>query len=262
MAKSKPPATHFVVERFNWRRHGRDGTFHRLPGFTRLRSFDTREEAEAVRFAEEQKARGVVNPFLGTLAPPVDQSDLPEPVLCDWYMDHGFVLPKPDKKGHRDWAKWWAKESKKWPPERAAVAWEPLNRVRFYRVSERPKVPVGYALVEVNWGYNDEWYYPNAEGGTITTVYRNREKAVKECSLRNAREAESWDGMAADIGYEPAGANQFELNGRVLPGRSPFDPEPTPQRTEPDEEGDEVFTFTAREVPFWEVIEIELEGLA
>ena len=65
MAKPKPAATHFVVERFNWRRHGVKPTFHRLPGYTRIQSFDTREEAEAFRFAEELKARAVVNPFLG-----------------------------------------------------------------------------------------------------------------------------------------------------------------------------------------------------
>lgn len=266
MAKAKsmtapPPAgTHFVVERFNWRRHGVTATFHRLPGFTRIQSFDTREEAEAFRFAEEAKARAVVNPFLGTLAPPVDQSDLPEHALCDWYMDHTFDPPKPDKKGHRDWAKWWGKECKKWTGERAAVAWEPLHKVRFYRVSERPKVPVGYALVQVNWDYNDEWYYPNAEGGTVTTVYRSRARAMQECQARNEVDVDLWEEGAEDFGYEPAGAHQFELNDRVLPGRSPFDPSPTPE--EPAREADfEFHTFTAQEVPFWEVIEIELEGL-
>ena len=120
MAKAKSaarPATHFVVERFNWRRTGHPPVFHRLPGFTRIQSFATAEEAEAFRHAEEAKARGVVNPFLGTLAPPVDQSDIPEHALADWYMDHGFDPPKPDKKGNRDWAKWWAKESKSWKGE-------------------------------------------------------------------------------------------------------------------------------------------------
>ncbi len=260
MAKKSTPAVQ-VVERLNWRRSG-GGTFHRLPGFTRVRSFDTADEAEAFRFAEEVKARGVVNPFAGTLAPPLDQTDLPEHALIDWYMDHGFDPPTPDKKtGKRDWAKWWDKHAKKWTAERALVAWEPLHKVRFYRVTERPKVPLGYVLVRVNWGYNDEWYYPAAEGGTVLNVYRSREKAVEECESQNDIAADLWDDSAQEYGYEPAGANQFELNDRVLPDRSPFDPDTTPVRTGPDVDGDEIFTFTAREVPFWEVIEIELEGV-
>lgn len=266
MAKAKPkpkpapaPAvTHFVVERFNWRRCG--GTFHRLPGCTRIRSFDTLAEAEAFKRTEEAKARAVVNPFLGTLAPPTDQTDLPEHALCDWYMDHEFDPPKPNKKGDIDWATWWAKESKRWKGERAAVAWEPLHKVQFYRISERPKVPVGYALVEVNWGYNDEWYYPDPEGGQVTRVFRSREKAMKACEQETGVSVDVWDDVAREMGFEEAGANQFELNDRVMPGASPFDQPPTP---EPDEDafGEDFGTYSAYEVPFYEVIEIELEGL-
>lgn len=247
MAKAKP--THFVVERFNWRRSGNTPTFHRLPGFTRIRSFDMLEEAEGFKHAEEAKARAVVNPFLGTLAPPTDQTDLPDHALCDWYMDHDFEPPKPDKKtGKRDWAKWWEKESKKWKGDRAAVAWEPLHRVQFYRITERPKVPVGYALVRVNWEYNDEWHVGDEEGGTITAVYRNRERANKECATQNRTSVLGW-------GEDDA---MFQLNDRTLPGRTPFDPPPEP--VTPDEYGDVL--FTAPEVPFCEVIEVELEGLA
>lgn len=242
--KPKPAATHFVVERFNWRRCG--GSFHRLPGFTRIRSFDTREEAELFRHAEELKARAVVNPFLGTLAPPADQTDLPEHALCDWYMDHDFDPPKPDKKGNLDWAKWWEKQAKKWKPERAAVAWEPLHKVQFYRIVERPKVPVGYVLVSISWDYNDEWNVADAEGGVVTAVYRDQAKAAKECAKRNKRVVDGWDLH-----------DGFEANGRVFPGRSPFDPPPEPNN--PPEFGDVL--YTPAEVPFWEVIEIELEGI-
>jgi hypothetical protein len=236
------------VERFNWRRHGGTSTFHRLPGFTRIQSFDTLADAEAFRHAEEVKARAVVNPFLGTLAPPTDQTDLPEHALCDWYMDHSFDPPKPDKKGVRDWAKWWDKHSKKWKGDRAAVAWEPLHRVRFYRVTERPKVPVGYALVQINWEYNDDWHVGDEEGGTLTAVYRDRERAAKVCAKRNLDTTRGWDSDDA----------MFEMNDRTLPGASPFDPPLEP--IHPPEYGDVL--FTAAEVPFWEVIEIELEGVA
>ncbi len=263
MAKAKTKAaTHFVVERFNWRRSGNTPSFHRLPGFSRIQSFDTREDADAFRHAEELKARAVVNPFLGTLAPPTDQTDLPEHALHDWYMDHDITPPKPDKKGGLDWAKWWAKEAKKWKGDRAAVAWEPLHKVQFYRIVERPKAPVVYALVEVNWGYNDEWYYPDAEGGRVTTVYRSRAKALAECERETGSSIDVWEDIAGELGFEEAGANQFELNDRVLPGRSPFDPPPTPEGpTVDDGYGDDFGTFTAAEVPFYEVIEIELEGL-
>lgn len=244
MAKKK--ATHFVVERLNWRRSGRDGTFFRLPGFTRIQSFDTQEAAEAFRYAEELKARAVVNPFLGTLAPPTDQTDLPEYALADWYTDHGFDPPKPDKNDRRAWAKWWAKESKRWKPDRAAVAWEPLHKVRFYRISERPKVPVGYALVRVNWNYTDEWQQADSEGGTVMTVYRSREKAQQECADRSRQAHRDWDANEA-----------FELMDRVPPGRSPFDPPQEPNN--PPQWGDVL--FTRDEVPFWELVEVELEGL-
>jgi hypothetical protein len=253
MAKAKPKpapppaATQFVVERLNWRRQGLSPAYRRLPGFTRVRSFDTPDEAEQFRHAEEQKARAVVNPFDGGMAQPVDQTDLPEHALCDWYMDHDFTPPKPDKKGKRDWAKWWAKESKKWKPERAAVAWEPLHKVRFYRVVERPRVPVGYVLVRINWDYNDQWYEADEEGGTVVSVYRDRAKADKECGRRNRESVRGW-------GKDELG---FELNGRTLPDRTPFDPPPEPAVTP---EWEEVL-YTAGEMPFWEVVEIELEGV-
>jgi hypothetical protein len=50
----------------------------------------------------------------------------------------------------------------------------------------------------------------------------------------------------------------FEMNDRTPPGTTPFDPPLEP--IHPPEYGDVLFTAT--EVPFWEVIEIELEGVA
>ena len=100
MPRTKPAAeagTHFVVERLNWRR-GHGDTFYRYPGQTRVASFATAAEAEAFRRVEEAKARNAVNPFAGTLAPPTDQTSMPEAVLCDWLQDHGIDPPTPDKK--------------------------------------------------------------------------------------------------------------------------------------------------------------------
>lgn len=263
MPKSKSASgTHFVVERLNWRR-GRGDTFYRYPGQTRVASFDTAAEAEAFRRVEEAKARAAVNPFAGTLAPPTDQTSMPEPVLCDWLLDHGIDPPAAEKKsGKRDWVKWWEKQSPRWTADQRAAAWEPLDRVRFFRVSERPRRPVAYAVVQVVWGYNDEWFYPGAEGGQVQTLYRTRARAEAEVARRNAEEREQWAGTIGNVGYEPAGANQFELEGRLLPGQDPFGPDPKPALADQeDEEGDEIFTFAPDEVPFFEVIEVELEGV-
>ena len=158
--------------------------------------------------------------------------------------------------------KWWEKQSPRWTADQRAAAWEPLDRVRFFRVSERPRRPVAYAVVQVVWGYNDEWFYPGAEGGQVQTLYRTRARAEAEVARRNTEEREQWAGTIGNVGYEPAGANQFELEGRLLPGQDPFGPDPKPALADQeDEEGDEIFTFAPDEVPFFEVIEVELEGV-
>jgi hypothetical protein len=264
MPKAPPEAgTYFVVERLNWRR-GRGDTFYRYPGQTRVASFATAAEAEAFRRVEEAKARNAVNPFAGTLAPPTDQTSMPEGVLCDWLLDHGIDPPAADKKtGKRAWVKWWEKQSPRWTADQRATVWEPLDRVRFFRVSERPRRPLAYAVVQVVWGYNDEWFYPGAEGGQVQTLYRTRARAEAEARRRNAEERENWDVMiSGGGGYEPAGVNQFELEGRLLPGQDPFGPDPKPARAdEEDDDGCGIFTFAPDEVPFYEVNEVELEGV-
>src|SRR5439155_19064065 len=90
-------ATHFVVERLNWRReHG--SCYYRYPGHVRVASFDTADEAEAYRRQHEARARAAVNPFAGGLAAPAEQTSLPEEVFCDWLTDHGVEPPKKVKK--------------------------------------------------------------------------------------------------------------------------------------------------------------------
>lgn len=263
MPRLKPAthdARHFVVERLNWRRASGD-TFYRYPGQTRIASFDTVEKAEAHRRELESVARAAVNPFLGTLAPPADQTSLPEDVLCDWLTDQDIDPPATSKSGARNWAKWWPEANESWTDEERAAVWDRLDRVIFYRVVERIKRPVVYAVVRVIWGYNDEWFYPGAEGGVTQTVYRSRQKAEQiAAELNESARAEWTEGFEDfDVGYEPAGIYQFELEGRTLPGRDPFGPEPTPTGGV-DEEGDELFTFAPDEVPFFEVVEIEMEG--
>jgi hypothetical protein len=259
--ESPAPATHFVVERLNWRRRRRD-VYHRYPGQTRVASFDTPDQAEAYRREQEAKARAVVNPFAGCLAPPTEQTSLPEEVFCDWLTDHGVEPPRPaGQDQRRDWAAWWKERSPEWDERRRAAVWERLDRVTFFRVSERPKLPVVYAVVKAVWGYNDEWYYPGSEGGEVQTVYRSRQKAEEVAARENESAREEWR-MAFeefDMGYAPAGLNQFDLEGRLMPGWSPFEPTPTPTWTGgEDREG--YNTFPPEEVAFFEVVEVELEG--
>jgi hypothetical protein len=258
MASKTSAPTHFVVERLNWRRVG--GAFCRLPGETGVASFATADEAEVFRRDREAEARKVVNPFAGAVGLHAVTA-LPEPVLCDWLEDHGIDPPAVVDDGTRDWAKWWEEVSPGWTEAQRERAWQRLDRVSFFRVEQRPRRPVVYAVVRIVWQYNDEWYYPGTEGGEVTTAYRSRERAEEECARQNERERQVWTRrfQQEGWGYEPAGLNQFDLEGRLLPGADPFGPPPQPARTE-DDEGDEIWTFTPDEVPFFEVVEIELEG--
>lgn len=254
--------THFVVERVNWRR-GRGGAFVRHPGAVRVAAFDAFADASAFRWAEETRARAAVNPFAGALGCPAEQSHLPEPLLHDWLLDHGVEPPAPAA-GRRDWAGWWAESAPGWTDAQRAAAWEALDKVRFFRVTERPRRPVGYAVVRVIWGYNDEWFYPGGEGGETQTVYRTLARAEAECREQNEVAREQWTATFADGGgYEPAGLNQFEMKDRLPPGYDPFGPPPRPAGGgKLMEEGYTLETFAVDEVPFFEVVEVELEGMA
>jgi hypothetical protein len=256
------PGTHFVVERLNWRRES-GATFYRLPGEVRVASFDSADEAEAYRREQEARARAVVNPFAGTLAAPIEQTSLPEGVLCDWLEDQGIEPPPQAKTSRRNWAKWWEKSAKKWSDDQREAIWARLDRVSFYRVVERPRRPVVYAVVRVIWAYNDEWYYPGAEGGETMAAYRSREKAEAAAAEMNEESQEEWTeaikGGFIEV-YEPAGLNQLDLECRLLPGQDPFGPPAAPLEWTGHEEEEKGWTFPPNEVPFYEVGEIELEG--
>jgi hypothetical protein len=184
---------------------------------------------------------------------------MPEVVLRDFLMDHGIDPPAPAGDTRPDWAAWWAERSPTWDDAQCAAAWQVLDRVRFYRVVKQSSRPTVYAVMQVQWGYNDEWFYPGGEGGVVRHAYRSRKKAELECSRLNARAREEWRGIARQGGYEPAGDNQFDMQERLFPGQGPFEPKRQPARQ--DEVDDEqLWTFTADEVPFFEVVEVELEG--
>jgi hypothetical protein len=168
----------FHVNRLNWHQ-GATG-FVRLPGEFRVATFSTAEAAHAQQQRLEESARQLVNPFAGGPAP-MEQSNLPEPILCDRFRDQSIEPPAPDRKtGVRNWARWWVVASKKWSPEQRASAWEALDRMRFFEVIEEPEYPVVYAVAEA-----EEHYY-EAHYVYLETAYRSRESAEKECSTRNS----------------------------------------------------------------------------
>jgi hypothetical protein len=167
----------FVINRLNWH-PGRSG-FVRLPGEFRVATFATAEEARAEWQQLEDGARALVNPFAGEPAP-FEQSNMPEPILCDWLRDRDIDPPDPDAKtGRRDWAKWWETASGSWSAERRTGTWEALDRVRFFEVVEEPDRPVIYGVAEADEHY-DLAYYTG-----LARAYRFRARAEKDCSRRN-----------------------------------------------------------------------------
>lgn len=167
--------TRFVVSRYNWRPHGR-GHWLLSPGTFRLLSFDTRPEAEAELARREANARQRVNPFRCG-KPLADLTSIPEPLFLDWVRDRDLTPPEPGKDGTRDWAGWW--DAGDFTASQREGVWEGLNRLKFFELTERPNVPVGYAVVNVCWQYNDEYNYTEGEGGEVMAIYRSRERAIE-----------------------------------------------------------------------------------
>jgi hypothetical protein len=282
------PATHFVVSRLTWR-SGWDRVFVRMSGETRVAAFADFDSAEADRATRERAVRARVNPFdCGTTWG--ERAHMPEPVFRDFIHDAGIELPTivpapttdedglalsrqarrlkqrevPPAGTFRSWAVWWAATAPALSVEQVARVWDGLDRVRFFRVEERPVRTVAFVVVEVQWNYNDEWYYPPAEGGGAYTAYRSRERAEAECARLNAEARERWRRqlrLPAPGAEPPAGAAEYEtfpfdMENRPFPGDDPFGPRRQPPARPHQREG--TGKFGVDEVPFYEVIEFEL----
>jgi len=250
------PATRFVVRRHRWF-SGPGGRHWRLPGDAAVASFATNDEAATDARRREEEARKSVNPF--ACGPALHYlTHLDEPRLRDWLLDHGIDPPGPDKGGKTDWAGWWKKGHRKLSAEKRAAVWEALDKVRFFTVAAGPARVVGYAVVQVNWSYNDEYYDADPEGGKLLKVFRSRDRAQEECERQNAREREAWGDVAEEYDIDPedydeSAEGMFNMRERValregVPGGKPAKPA-------------RAVYPTAANVPFFEVIEVELEGL-
>ncbi|HEY1191193.1 MAG TPA: hypothetical protein VGE74_26395 [Gemmata sp.] len=212
----------------------------RSHGLARVSSFASFEEADAERSRLESLVRARVNPFQCGAAVHF-WTHLGEPQLRDWLMDHGIEPPAVKKDGTTDWAAWWAAEHKRLGEEKRAAVWEALDKVRFYSVAARPARSVVYAVVKVGWEYNDERHVSYGDGGEVQTMYRRRASAEAACARLNVTERARWgDGGMFDIQY------------RVEARRDLF-AEPS------DNEGRREQLLSPEEVPFYEVIELELE---
>ena len=245
--------TRFVVKRLNWSEHYRGTT--RQPGEVALASFDTFDAADADRAAREAERRTSLNPFeCGNAIQYWTHFD--EPRLRDWLMDHGIDPPGANKDA-ATWAAWWKADHKKLGAEKRAVVWEVLDKVRFFAVREEPACVVGYAVLAINWEYNDENYTADAEGGRLFKVYRTRARAEAACAAQNEEAREAWGFADADFAQYADDIDDmmaaFDMQDRLRRQRGL-----TGDQTLKKGEG--LYNRSAQ-VPFFEVVEVPLEGL-
>lgn len=249
--------TRFVVKRLNWSSNY-DGKMVRGPGEVAVASFATFEEADAERAKREEEMRKKLNPFDCGAAVQY-WTHLDEPRLRDWLMDHDVEPPKANKDGSTHWSAWWKASQKKLSPDKRAAVWEVLDKVRFFAVREEPARPVGFAVLQVNWEYNDEYYDAQDEGGQVVKVFRSRQRAEAECAALNEEARAQWGDA---LGY--MGEFEDELDDEYEYGM--FDMQSRLRHKRglgPDDKlkkGEGLFKNTAG-VPFYEVIEVELEGV-
>jgi hypothetical protein len=178
-------------------------------------------------------------------------------------MDRGITPPKANKDGITNWAEWWKKSGQKLGAEKRESVWEALDKVRFYVVREEPVRPVGYAVMAINWVYNDEFYDADSEGGRLIKVYRSRERAETECQQLNEKERDAWsfvDELASEIADEYDDDDELEEEFAMFDMQERIRYRRGLARDEKLKKGEGLFRTTTG-VPFYEVIEVELEGM-
>jgi hypothetical protein len=125
----------YILERLNWRPNG--PIWLTAPGADPLQSFPDRAAAEAAARDREWAIRRRVNPFVcgGPLLH--YQTSFDAARLHDWFLDLGLDPPELTSQS-ADWARAWERNLPTMTDARRAGAWEALDRVRFFRVAERP----------------------------------------------------------------------------------------------------------------------------
>jgi len=250
MAKRRSEETVFVVQRLNWTRSWplEGGLLLRLPGRTRIQSFPDAGSAEALRQELEGKARAHVNPFRCGNVGLSDKTSFDADRLHDWLLDAGLEPPSPQgEKRVRDWAGWWQQSSL--TAEQRGLVWKALDRLRFYEVVQRPKRPVVYVVVHVGWHYTDQDFIAEPEGGKPLRVFRDRAAAEEECEGGNDIARDIWQENLEESNETLDLCERVERRSDPLGEPPPIDPK-TWGEVSPDR---------VKDVPFYEVVEVELE---
>lgn len=198
-----------------------------------LATFAAEAEALARREADEWAAwlEPAFNPF--DHGAPFYLSSLPEPQLRDWLLDHGLTPPGEGEA----WSEWFAAlpavSTSEGQRARATVR-QALDKFKLFEVVEEKPKRVAFAVVGINWTWNDEsWLDADPEGGHAVQAFRTRAAADAKCEALN---------RDYQAGNHPFGYDDFSLRDRAG-----YDPErygPTEQTT------------------FYEVVEVEVGGEA
>lgn len=123
----------FVVERGLWR--PTNTGLARLPGWETVAIHSDQSIADEAVLALEWQARRQTNPFRYGPAYLHYQSSFPPDRLHDWFLDLGLDSP-PESSNSNHWADWWMFHEPRMSPRQRGLAWEAIDRVRFFRTRE------------------------------------------------------------------------------------------------------------------------------
>ncbi|HJZ92634.1 MAG TPA: hypothetical protein VKE40_17290 [Gemmataceae bacterium] len=175
------PESVFIVERLNWRPSGE--AWLALPGSDRVRTFPDRDVAEADARRREWDVRRRVNPFHCGGPRLHYQTSFDAARLFDWFLDLGLDPPgvTPDS---AVWTAWWDRYQPEMTDAQRAAAWEVLDRVRFFRVTESPAGRAMHLVAEPHFE-EDPIAFPYGTfryvGCTPYMLVRTRETADDLC---------------------------------------------------------------------------------
>jgi hypothetical protein len=207
------PDSVYVLERLNWRAAVPRGLWLALPGADPLATFPDRPGAEALAREREWAVRRRVNPFRCGGPFLHYQTSFDAARLHDWFLDLGLVPPEPTTDSAA-WAAAWELGLPQMTDAQRAAAWEVLDRVRFFRVVERPAGRRMRLVAEAHLEEDPVTFPrsgPRYVGSTPYMLVRRRETADALCHQlyvdRLAKEGEytghptdpgSWEGPDED----------------------------------------------------------------
>ncbi len=164
----------------------------RLAGSRAIGSFEDEELARRECDRLERQMRRLVNPFecrpVGLFA----LTSFDPGVFCDWLLDAGIV-PPPVVGDTRDWEGWYKRVNPGWSDAQRERFWEGLDRLRFYRVVQRPARRTGFVVLEVGWLWCDEPpFYTDAECRRAVEVFSNRRDAERRRRQLEQQRRQEW----------------------------------------------------------------------